>query len=314
MEILLTGGAGFIGAKVCEKLINIGHNVTIIDNMSTGLIDNINKQVNFIECGAESRLIHEKLNKFKFDAILHIGGQSSGEIGERNPLNDIQWNVVSTLNLLDYASKNNIYKFIYASSVGVYGTAMKSQNELLVENTAGNPISVYGTGKLSSEKYIDTYVKRGLVAFSLRMFNVYGPGQNMDNPDQGMISIYLSQLIKNKKLQVKGSLQRVRDFIYIDDVVNAWILALNYSDQTPIHHKINIGSGTGVTIEHITSLLKNYFGNYPLEVLSSTPADQTYTIANIENAKKILSWSPEVDLEYGLAHFYKWAINKMGNK
>ncbi|WP_158999119.1 NAD-dependent epimerase/dehydratase family protein [Pigmentibacter ruber] len=314
MEILLTGGAGFIGSKVCEKLLTIGHSVTIIDNMSTGLKNNISNKVNLIECGAESSLIHEKLRKFKFDAILHIGGQSSGEIGERNPLNDVHWNVVSTLNLLDYASKNNIKKFIYASSVGVYGSALKSRNELLVEDDAGNPISVYGTGKIVAEKYIDTYVKRGLVAFSLRMFNVYGPGQNMQNPDQGMISIYLAQLIKNKKLQVKGSLQRIRDFVYIDDVVNAWIHALNFSDQTPEHYKLNIGSGKGYSVEHVIELLKHYFGEYPLEVLSSTPGDQTYTIANISKAKEILSWTPEVDLEQGLAHFYNWAINNMENK
>ena len=200
-NFLITGAAGFIGSALARKLVK-NNNVTTIDNLSTGFESNIPKGVNFINGDCSDIETINKLNNQKFDCIFHIAGQSSGEISFENPAYDLKTNTLSTLLLLNYAKKNKCKKFIYASTMSVYGD---QKEEKANESMYCNPKSFYAVGKLASENYCKIYSSKNLNITCLRLFNVYGPGQNMKNLKQGMVSIYLEQIFNKKELIVKGS-------------------------------------------------------------------------------------------------------------
>ena len=304
MKLLVTGGAGFIGGRVAKSLRDDGHEITVVDNLSTGFVQNVPDGCELVEMGAEDPRLRSRLASKKLDAILHAGGQASGEIGEQRPLDDVHWNVVSAVNLLSLAEACGIERFIYASSMGVYG--LHNSDLPLKEEDAGHPISVYGTGKQASEAYMATYAQRGLTTISLRMFNVYGPGQNMENQLQGMLSIYVSQLIRGRHLVVRGSLERVRDFVYIDDVVAAWKAAL-LANPVPGFRAYNVASGVGSSVSVVISTLKEIVGEFEVEIQEATPMDQVRTVGCIKKIGAEFGWTPFIDLRTGLERFWDWA-------
>ena len=304
MKILVTGGAGFIGSKLSATLLNRGHEVVALDNMATGLKTNLDPRAKFFEIGAESPRIFELLKDLKFDAIAHLGGNSSGEIGELNPIHDVNWNVASTLNLLSFAQIFGIKKFVYASSMGVYG--QPEGMAPIQESTVCAPISIYGTGKICAENYLKLFAQRGIETLALRMFNVYGPGQNLSNPRQGMISIYMEQRLRGPKVVVKGSLDRVRDFVYIDDVVDAWTTALECSSALGFA-SLNIATGVSSTVRDVLGHLESCAGPTEIEVQDPTPADQRAVVGSPILIMKTLNWRPKTELSEGISKMWSWA-------
>ena len=219
---LVTGAAGFIGSAIAKNLIEENNNVVTIDNFSTGFKRNVPEKVEIIEGNDFDETVLNKLNGRKFDAIIHIAGQSSGEISFEKPVYDLQTNAQSTLMLLNYARKTGCKNFIFASSMSVYGDHKERQVD---ETSSAVPKSFYAVGKLASENYMRIFSQEyGLKCTALRFFNVYGIGQNMENMKQGMASIYLAQAIKSKHIIIKGSGERFRDFVYISDVVDDEVL------------------------------------------------------------------------------------------
>lgn len=298
---LVTGAAGFIGAAVARRLKESGNNVVTIDNLSTGFIENIPYGVEFIQGNCQDVNIINKLYNYSFDAIFHIAGQSSGEISFDDPVYDLQTNTQSTLLLLKYAREKGCKKFIYASSMSVYGD---QSDEPISEIYPITPKSFYGVGKLASEHYMRIYSHYGIKCTSLRIFNVYGPGQNMNNLRQGMVSIFLAQAVMNKYINVKGSPDRFRDFIFIDDVVNSFMSALNKNDSD--YDVFNVGAGVRITVK---DLVQNIKDNLPFDIeveySGSTPGDQFGIYADITKIKRMLDWSPSIKLEDGLKMFIK---------
>tara|TARA_B100000073_G_C23460349_1_gene463103 strand:+ start:18 stop:593 length:576 start_codon:yes stop_codon:yes gene_type:complete len=187
--------------------------------------------------------------------------------------------------------------------MSVYGD-IKSNNEGVMESQYLLPKSCYGVSKLSSEKYLRIY-KNKIPFVSLRMFNVYGPGQDLSNLKQGMVSIYLAQAIKSSKVIIKGSLSRFRDFIYIDDVVEAWFRATIFTEVK--NQEINIGTGTKTTVEELTKKIFKITNVYDYEIHDETPCDQLGIYANVSKIKKILKIDKFVNLDDGLKIFYDWA-------
>ena len=248
---LVTGGAGFIGSWVARELLNRGDSVLIIDNLSTGFKENIPLGADFIQSDCQNSSIYDELAGEKFDAIMHIAGQSSGEISFSDPAYDLRSNAESTLHLLKYALNIGCKRFLYASTMSVYG--QPASDEPVSEDDQCSPISFYAVGKIASEQYLKIYQKYGIQPTALRLFNVYGPGQNLDNLRQGMLSIYLAQMIRNKKIIVKGSLDRFRDFIYIDDVVKSFLLCLD--NPKTIGGIFNIGTGVKTTVNDLLKKL-----------------------------------------------------------
>lgn len=304
-NLLITGGAGFIGSNIAKKCLELGYNVTIVDNLSTGFLDNIPINAHFIEMDISNQDEYSKLSSIKIDAILHLAAQSSGEVSHENPINDCKINTLSTLLLLDFCKKNNIKRFIYASSMAIYGNTKENP---VSENTKCNPLSFYGISKLSSENYIDHYSRYGLLTTSFRMFSVYGPGQNMQNMKQGMASIFMSYLKNNEKIWVKGNKDRFRDFVYIDDVVDAWINALE--NPSSFGKTYNLGTGVKTTVEKLLETEISSFGYnntlYPVKYEGSTPDDQFGLYADVSRIKNDLKWVPKVDLDKGIEMMTKW--------
>jgi UDP-glucose 4-epimerase len=181
------------------------------------------------------------------------------------------------------------------------------------ENTLLKPKSFYGVGKIASEHYQNIYKKYGINCTSLRLFNVYGPGQNLNNLKQGMVSIFISQAINSKKIIVKGSKIRFRDFIFIDDVVEAFISSIDNNFKG--FRAINISRGVKTTVEELMFLIKaNLPFSFSVDYSGSTPGDQHGIIGDPSYAKKELSWVAKTDLKNGIEKTCKWALSSLKNK
>tara|TARA_Y100001968_G_scaffold318741_1_gene349345 strand:- start:303 stop:1232 length:930 start_codon:yes stop_codon:yes gene_type:complete len=300
---LVTGAAGFIGAAVAKRLVEKGSSVITVDNLSTGFKNNIPKGVKFIEGDCQNEKVINKLSNYEFDAIFHIAGQSSGEISFDNPSYDLQTNAQSTLLLLKLALNTNCNKFIYASTMSVYGDQEKMP---VNEKAVLYPKSFYGVGKIASEHYLRIYQEFGINSTSLRLFNVYGPGQNMHNLKQGMVSIFLEQALSSQKIHVKGDKNRFRDFVYIDDVVDAFLCANNKKFQG--FKVYNVSSCIKTTIEElISNMLNNLSYKVQIKYEGSTPGDQFGIYGENSLIKKELGWIPKYQLDEGIKEMVKWA-------
>ena len=301
MHVLITGGAGFIGSHLASSYIKKNYKVTIVDNLSTGLGKNIPSGADLIkkditEAGW-TRLLPNDV-----DFVVHLAAQSSGEISFENPVYDARVNTVATLELLKWSHDNNIKKFIFASSMNVYGNV---KDELITEENAINPVSFYGVGKVASENYIKIFSELGLDSVILRLFNVYGGGQNMENMKQGMVSIYCAYVHRGEPVVVKGSGERFRDFVFIEDVVNAFSIALESSIKFDV---FNVCTGVRTTVKGVlANIFKSYgYDHYPYEIKSGTPRDQFGIYGSYEKINKVLGWSPVFDLEDGLNRMVSW--------
>lgn len=279
-KYLVTGGAGFIGSSITKKLLEQGHEVYVIDNLKTGYEASVPSEAIFLKGDFSKDKVIEKLRNIKFDSIVHIGGQSSGEISFVDPEYDLNTNTLSTLKLLQFASRTGCKKFIYASTMSVYGE--QESKEQFSEEDETIPKSFYAVGKLASEKYMKIfYNEYGIEYVALRYFNVYGPGQNLENMKQGMVSIYLKQCLDDnyESIEVKGNLDRFRDLIYIDDVVDITIDAIN--NPKMCNQIINVGTGKKTVVSDILDLIKKYTSSTKdVLVTDGTPGDQYGIYAN----------------------------------
>lgn len=303
MKYLVTGAAGFIGSSIAQRLIEDGHQIWSIDNLKTGSPQRIPAGTIFIEGACQDDSSLRQLNHTSFDAILHVAGQSSGQISFEDPVYDFQTNVAATIKLAEYALKTNSLRFIYASSMSVYGNV---PDEPIPETREPNPISFYGIGKLTSERYLLMYQDKGLQPTAIRFFNVYGPNQNMSNLKQGMVSIYLAQLLRDEKVEVKGSLDRFRDFVYIDDVVDFVTTILH--ELKAIGRVFNCGTGVRTTVEELIREMMRISG-IEREVLcvGTTPGDQKGIYADTSLVRGALGFAPRVNLDAGLTRMIDWA-------
>ena len=303
--ILVTGAAGFIGAAVAKALQQKGFTVVTVDNLSTGFRSNIPKDVIFIEGDCQDTKLIEGLSVYKFEAIFHIAGQSSGEISFDNPIYDLESNTSSTLLLLKLALKVHCTKFIYASTMSIYGYL---GDHTVTEEEEKQPVSFYGVGKFASEQYLRLYAKYGINSYAMRLFTVYGPGQNMDNLRQGMVSIFLAQANTKSDIQIKGSLDRYRDFIYIDDVVAAFIAA--FSSGLKGYYYFNVCTGKKTTVgELISSIIDLFPRKITFHIKDITEGDIMGIHGDNTKIKTILHWSPQYNLKQGLKKMYDW-LNK----
>ncbi len=308
MKYLVTGGAGFIGSAIARKLLEKGHQIYIIDNLRTGTLDNIPDNSTFIHGDFSKDETIAQLHNTHFDAIFHIGGQSSGEISFEDPEYDLSTNTLSTLKLLQYCIDTGCKKFIYASTMSVYGE-LRGQ-EQFSEYDPTNPKSFYAVGKLASEQYMKIFSDQfGIDYTALRYFNVYGPGQNLENLKQGMVSIYLKQFLDKQFNQVivKGDLLRFRDLIYIDDVVNITVTA-SY-DSRFSNQILNVGTGIKTTVQEILNLIQKYTSSSkPICITEGTPGDQFGIFA--ENTKLLGIYDEHLTpFSVGLQKMIKWIQN-----
>ena len=304
-RFLVTGVAGFIGAALAKRLISDGHQVIGVDNLSTGYEDNIPEGTVFFEGDCQAPDLTGRLPKEKFNAIFHVAGQSSGEVSFDNPAYDLATNTASTLNLLQLALSNGCKRFIFAGTMSVYGD---KPDRPINEDEELKPLSFYGVGKLASEHYLRLYEQYGIRSTTLRLFNVYGPGQNMKNLRQGMVSIFLAQMLDKRKIHVKGGLDRFRDFVYIDDVLDAFLACLDHPQSSG--QAINIGTGIRTTVEALLQKLVFLYAK-DVEIISEghTPGDMFGIYADIEKARNLIGYDPKYSLDSGLKKMLLWAAD-----
>jgi UDP-glucose 4-epimerase len=299
-KILITGVAGFIGSNVASRFLQEGYSVVGVDDLSSGHIENVPVGLEFIQgdlaLAATIAMLPRDCRK-----ILHLAGQSSGEISFDDPVADLEKNAVSTLNLIRYGVENKVERLVYASSMSTYGTV---ENKPISESHECRPLSCYGVGKHAAEGYLRVYQSK-LPSVALRMFNVYGPGQDLSNLRQGMVSIYLAQALATGRIEVKGSIDRFRDLIFIDDVVETWFRAAFYSSA--LGQTLNVGTGVkttvGILLDRVCELVpgSSYF------VQGATPGDQSGIFADVSALKSCFGLTSFVPLEVGLQKFVDWS-------
>ncbi|MBF0320221.1 MAG: NAD-dependent epimerase/dehydratase family protein [Nitrospirae bacterium] len=301
-HVIVTGGAGFIGSHLALALLTKGHRVTILDNLHTGKEKNIPKGADFIniDLGADN----VPLRGLNCDAVFHLAGQSSGEASFDDPEYDFRSHVLSTFNMLRWCKETGVSRFIYSSSMSVYGDP---DTLPINEGHALRPKTFYGAGKAAAEAYINLFSRLGLNTTVFRLFSVYGPGQDLDNKMQGMLSIYLSYMLEGNPVIVKGSAGRYRDFINVGDIVAAWLLA--YESPVSFGKTYNLATGVKTTVQDLLNELKSAFNakDYPIEFGQNTAGDQFGTVGDISLIKKDLNWQPAIDLKAGIAAMAKWA-------
>jgi UDP-glucose 4-epimerase len=305
-NVLVTGAAGFIGSALARALQKDGFAVVTVDNLTTGFQSNIPPGVTFVKGDCQDQKVIDSLSKYKFEGIFHIAGQSSGEISFDNPIYDLESNASSTLLLLKLALKIGCTKFLYASTMSIYGYL---GDHAVSEDEETRPISFYGVGKLASEHYMRLYAQYGIDSYAMRLFTVYGPGQNMENLRQGMVSIFLAQAYKNGNIQIKGDLSRYRDFIYIDDVVSAFVSAFN--SKLKGHHYFNVSTGKKTTVKELISTMISFFPNevtYRIE--GKTEGDIVGIHGNNDKIRTTLQWQPQYALPEGLKQMYDWLVKR----
>jgi UDP-glucose 4-epimerase len=307
-HIIVTGGAGFIGSHIASRLISEGYKVTVLDNLSTGKEANVPQGADLIKIDLGQETSYDYLKNITCDAVFHLAGQSSGEASFKDPFYDLRSHVMSTFCLLDWCKKNGIPRFLYSSSMSIYGDPSYLPID---ENHPLQPKTFYAAAKISAESHVKLYQTLGINTTIFRLFSVYGQGQNLANKMQGIVSIYLSYMFENTPIIVKGSKDRFRDFIYIDDVVEAWMISF---DNPITYGKVyNVGSGKKTKVEDLLSILKNLFGNqdYPVEYRDGTPGDQFGVVADIKQITRDLKWSPKVDLQEGLKKMIDFEKGKL---
>jgi len=310
-KILVTGGAGFIGSYIVDRLLTDGFEVTVMDNLSTGLLENIashqnRKSFHFIQGDIRNLdLVNKTLPDV--DAVFH--GAALIEIARsvEDPLLTNEVNVTGTLSLLKACLDSSVKRFIFPSSAAVYG---KTEVLPVRESLVSQPISPYGVSKLAAENYCRVFCEvYGLETVCLRYFNVYGPRQTY-GPYSGVITIFVNQLLDNQPLIIHGDGEQTRDFVNIQDVVDATMLAL--TRKSAVGEVFNIGKGIATSINQVANMLQEITGKTRLEPIHTNPrtGDIRHSYADITKAIKILGYNPKVELKDGLAQFVKWYTQK----
>lgn len=306
-KILVTGGAGFIGGHIVDRLLKEGFEVTVIDNLSTGRRENIvhhqnRKDFNFIKSDIRNAALVKEVIK-DVDAVFHEAALVSVTRSVENPLLTNEVNVSGTLNLLEACRDTNVKRFIHASSSSVYGeTETLPKHEKLTPQ----PISPYAVSKLAAENYVKVYYEvYGLNTVCLRYFNVYGPRQTY-GPYSGVITIFINRLLKNEPPIIYGDGKQTRDFTFIQDVVEANMLAL--SRNRAIGEVFNIATGNQTTINQLAAMLQQVVDktNFKPIYADLRPGDIKHSYANITKAKKLLQYNPKISLKKGLTQLVKW--------
>lgn len=294
MKVLVTGGAGFIGSHVNKLLLDQGHTVTVLDDLSKGCKDLIDSRVNFHQISLENQAELERILP-GHDAVIHMA--SFIEVGEsvKKPVEFAENNIVGTVKLLEAMKNTNVKKIIFSSSACVYGKPAK------LPITEDDPLGVqenpYGITKVTMEEFCELFhTLHGFDVITLRYFNPYGPGE-LHEPETHAIPNLIKASLDKKPLPVFWKGEQVRDFIYIDDLAAAHVLALTLSGL----HIYNVGAETGVKVIDVIKKIFQILGyEVPIDDKGERKGDVPSLVASSEKIKKELGWEAKVDLDEGL--------------
>ena len=305
MKILITGGAGFIASHVADAYIEIGHEVVIIDNLSTGNKINLNSKAKFIEADiTDKEKIQEIIKREQPEVINHHAAHIQVGYSVKNPQFDAENNIIGLLNIMEAAKEVPIKKVIMAATGGaMYGNKVTPFDEEM----KAEPLSPYGISKRAGELYLNYYHELYEIPFiSLRYSNVYGPRQNAHG-ESGVIAIFSEMIADGKTPIINGDGTHTRDYVYVEDVARANVLALN-SDFVG---ELNIGTQTEISTNEVFRKVIAEMGVEIEEKHSAErPGEQVTSSLNYSKAKKILGWEPRVNFDEGVRRVVAWYKNK----
>jgi UDP-glucose 4-epimerase len=306
MKILVTGGAGFIASQIADAYIAEGHEVHILDNLSTGFEKNINRNAHFIITDISSPAILNLFEKEKFDVVNHHAAQIDVRKSVNDPIFDANTNILGTINLLQACIKTGVKKFMFASTGGaVYGEQEYFPAD---ENHPTNPVSPYGITKLTIEKYLFFYKNEyGLYHTILRYANVYGPRQNPFG-EAGVVAIFTSKLLKNENPIINGDGKQTRDYVFVEDVVKANVVTLN-SLSSNIY---NVGTSVETNVNELFTKLNSIAGNKAIEKHGPSPkGEQARSVITSDKLYKEFQWKPSVKIDEGLRKTFESFKSKL---
>lgn len=306
MNILVTGGAGFIASHITDAFINEGHSVTVIDNLSTGFEKNVNPKAKFVKKDICDTDLIELFEKEKFDVVNHHAAQMDVRKSVADPTYDANTNIIGTINLLQSSIKTGVKKFMFASTGGaVYGEQDYFPAD---ENHPTSPCSPYGISKLAVEKYLFFYKFQYNFNYTvLRYANIYGPRQNSKG-EAGVVAIFTTKLLGNEQPVINGTGKQTRDYVYVGDVVKANLTTLN-DNVCDIY---NVGTGEETDVNVLFGKLNNLTESNKEEKHGPPAAgEQMRSVITSEKLFKKFNWKPSTPLDDGLKETVEFFKNNM---
>ncbi len=319
MRVLVTGAAGFIGSHVAQALLDRGDQVTVLDDLSNGRREHVPAGAVFVEGDVRDPAAIDR--SFEAlggppDGVCHLAGQASTFRSFDSPSWDMEVNGVGTARMLEGARRHGVSRFVFASSMTTYGAPASLP---VSEAMPCEPISFYGITKLAAERAALVAARQedwGLRAVAFRMFNVYGERQSLTNPYQGVLGIFVGNVLRGEPVRIFGDGEQSRDFVYAGDVARAWLLALDTAP--PGASLMNLGTGSRTSINGLWRAAASACGEdpdrWPVHYGPARPGDQRHMQADIRRAQEVLGWAPEVSLEDGMERTVAWARSDDGSR
>ena len=310
MKILVTGGAGFIASHVSDRLVSLGHDVAIVDNLSTGKRQNLPPEAKFFEVDIRDEALSGVFEAQKPEVVVHHAAHADVTRSVRDPRYDASVNVLGSLNLLECCRTYGIRKFVYAST----GGALYGEPDYIPagEDHPIRPLAPYGVSKHVVEQYLYAYrVNHGLEYTVLRYPNVYGPRQD-PHGEAGVVAIFSLQLLTGKQPVIFGDGSKTRDYCYVGDIVEGNVLALD----SPVSGTYNLGRGVEVTDLEVFEAVRAAVGSSTEPTFASVrPGEVEHIALSAAKAEKELGWTWKVDLTEGIAEaveYYRTTIERTG--
>jgi len=306
MKVLVTGGAGFIGSHLVDRLVQEGHDVVVVDNLSTGKRRNLNRAARFFKLDIQSWRLERVFRNERPQVVMHLAAQMDVRKSVEDPVFDAQVNVLGMLNVLQQAVRHGVRKVVFSSS----GGAIYGEQEIYPapESHVTRPLSPYGISKLCGEQYLSYYQRvSGLRMVNLRYSNVYGPRQDPDG-EAGVVAIFIQKLLNNEQAIVNGNGRQTRDFIYVEDVVEANLVVMGQD----IQGTYNVGTGEETSINDLLGILISHTNSTCKEVHGpALNGEQVRSVIDSSKLHQELSWEPKVELREGLKRTVEYFRERM---
>jgi UDP-glucose 4-epimerase len=298
MNVLVTGGAGFIGSHIVDRLIKEGHTVLVIDDFSSGSKKFLSKKAIVRDCDIHCwNKVNIAFSEFKPSAVLHL----AAKISARDEFPDSKRYASDSMNILNCAKKHGVSIFVFSSSAAVYGDSL---NLPIKETELKNPLSPYGHSKLNFESHLlSKYLPKSIKSVALRYANVYGPRQGMSG-EGGVVAIFCKKLLSGEPLLIYGNGEQTRDFVFVEDVVESNILALETKKRQSVY---NVSTSKEISVNYLIKNLIKISGAKPkLEHKGFNKGEILRSSLDNSLIKKDLGWAPEIKFEDGIKRTWKW--------
>lgn len=302
MNVLVTGGAGFVGSHVVERLLADGHAVVVVDNLSTGRRENVPPGAALAVCDLRSARLADVVAGARPEAVVHVAAQAAVSRSVVDPLHDASVNVLGTLALLEAARGAGVARVVYISTGGAaYGDTDVIPTP---EDHPARATSPYGVSKTAAERYLECWSGlTGTPGVTLRLANVYGPRQD-PRGEAGVVAIFCDRLVRGAACVVNGDGEQTRDYVYVEDVADAVARALARADATGV---MNVGTGVGTSVNELYRRLAALAGAAaPARHGPARPGEQRHSVLDATRAKRVLGWIPTTTLAEGLARTLRY--------